>query len=705
MSVKFPDVKDLFEAKSVAVIGASASPGKIGYKLIENIKEDGYKGKLYPVNPKGGEVCGYTIYPTIADIPGEVDIAVVTVPAKNTYDTVVECAQKGVKFLPIITSGFAETGNVAEERRILGLAREAGMRILGPNIFGYFSATASLNATFGPRGIRHGKLAIVTQSGALGIAMVGKSTVEHLGLSAIVSIGNKCDLDEADLLEYFQDQDETKVILLYVEGVQKGERFIEVLKKTTMKKPVVVIKSGRSTRGAMAAASHTGSLAGSDTVFDAIMTQCGVLRAETLKESFNWCRFLAEAPEPQGENAVIITNGGGVGVMATDASEKYGVNLYDDQAKLKEYFAPVTPDFGSTKNPVDITGQAGGKEYSQAIAAALTSPDIHAVMALYCETALFTVDTLSKMICETYTQYKLGQKPIVYSIIGGEAIEACTTSLRPNQAPVWEDVYEAVSCIGALYRWHRYRNQKVQPSADIQMNWKRIEEVIQSARADGRTFLLPHESSVVMAEAGISMPKSGIARSSAEAVAMAKDIGLPVVMKIVSKDIIHKSDAGGVLVNIETEEAVAKAYDTIMANAFKYKADAKIDGIEVNEMIKAKTEVIVGARRDGSFGPTVMFGLGGIYVEVLKDVVFRAWPINKEEARKMVLEIRAHKLMTGARGEKPRDIETIVDTILRLGSLIKNVPAITDMELNPVVVYEEGKGAKALDVRILITEK
>ena len=704
MSVKFPDIKDLFEAKSVAVIGASASPGKIGYKLIENIIEDGYKGKLYPVNPRGGEVLGHTIYPTVADIPGDVDVAVVTVPAKNTFDTVVECGKKGVKFLPIITSGFAETGNVAEEQKILSFSREAGMRILGPNIFGYFSSKCSLNATFGPRGIRHGKLAIVTQSGALGIAMVGRSTVEHLGLSAIVSVGNKCDLDEADLMEYLVEQDETKVILLYVEGVQKGERFIEVLKKTTPRKPVVVIKSGRSARGAQAAASHTGSLAGSDTVFDAIMTQCGVLRAETLTEAFNWCRFLAESPEPKGENVVIITNGGGVGVMATDASEKYGVNLYDNQAKLKEDFGAVTPDFGSTKNPVDITGQAGGKEYSQAIAAALTSPDIHAVMALYCETALFTVDTLSKMICETYTQYKLGEKPIVYSIIGGEAIESCTTGLRPAQTPVWEDVYEAVSCVGALYRWHRYRNRKVEPHTDIQMNWKRIDEVIASARADNRTFLLPHESSVVMREAGISMPKSGIAKTSEEALALGREIGLPVVMKIVSKDIIHKSDAGGVMVNIETEDAVVKAFDTIMANARKYKADAVIDGIEVNEMIKAKTEVIVGARKDASFGPTVMFGLGGIYVEVLKDVVFRAWPIAKDEARKMVMEIRANKLMTGARGEKPRDIDTIVDTILRLGSLIKNVPAITDMELNPVVVYEEGKGVKALDVRILITK-
>ncbi len=705
MSVKLPEVKDLFEAKSVAVIGASASPGKIGFKMVENMVVDGYKGKLYPVNPKGGEVLGYPIYPSITDIPGEVDIAVVTVPAKHTYDSVVECAKKGVKFLPIITSGFAETGNVEEERRILGVAKEAGMRILGPNIFGYFSAKASLNATFGPRNIRHGKLAIVTQSGALGIAMVGRSTLEHIGLSALVSVGNKCDLDEADLLEYFVDQDETKVVLLYIEGVQKGERFIDVLKKTTMKKPVVVIKSGRSTRGAMAAASHTGSLAGSDTVFDAIMNQCGVLRAETLKEAFNWCRFLAEAPEPKGENVVIITNGGGVGVMATDAAEKYSVNLYDNQAKLKEYFAPVTPDFGSTKNPVDITGQAGAKEYSQAIAAALASPDIHGVMALYCETALFTVDSLSKMICETYTQYKLGVKPIVYSIIGGEAIEHCTTSLRPNQTPVWEDVYDAVSCMGALYKWNRFKNTKVEPTADIQMNWKRINEVIQSARDDGRTFLLPHESTVLMNEAGIAMPKNGIAKTSDEALKLSREIGLPVVMKIVSKDIIHKSDAGGVLVGIDSEEGVVKAYETIMANARKYKADAVIDGIEVNEMIKAKTEVIVGARRDATFGPTVMFGLGGIYVEILKDVVFRSWPINKDEARKMVLDIRAAKLLTGARGEKPRDIDTLVDTILRLGSLIKNVPAITDMELNPVVVYEEGKGAKALDVRILITEK
>jgi acyl-CoA synthetase (NDP forming) len=351
-----PDIKDLFEPKSLAVIGAARDENKIGYKILKNILTGGYRGKVYPVNPQGGEILGLQSYRTVEEVNGPVDVASIVIPAKFVFEAVQSCAKKGVKYLTIISSGFSEIGNNEEERRIVSYARDHGMRVLGPNIFGIYSAAASLNATFGSSGIIPGQVAIVTQSGALGIAMIGKAAVENIGLAAIVSVGNKTDVDEADLLEYLVIDPNTKIVLMYIEGVRDGERLIRAVKKTTQKLPVVVIKSGRSERGAIAAASHTGSLAGSDEIFDAIMRQCGVLRAEGVEEAFNWCKFLANTPYPSGENTVIVTNGGGIGVMATDACEKFGVRLYDDMVALKEVFSTVTPEFGSTKNPVDLTG-------------------------------------------------------------------------------------------------------------------------------------------------------------------------------------------------------------------------------------------------------------------------------------------------------------------------------------------------------------
>ncbi len=697
-----PDISLLFEPKSVAVVGASPNRGKIGYKIIENILEDGYKGRLYPVNPKGGEVLGHEIYTSLSAIPDDIDMAVLTIPEKQVFPAVQECAARGVKYLPIITSGFSEVGNIEGERQIVTYAREHGMRVLGPNIFGLYSSRVSLNATFGPRGIKHGKVAILTQSGALGIAMVGKTAVENIGLSAILSMGNKSDIDEADVLEYLVRQDETRIILMYVEGVQKGEKFVQALKAATKVKPVVVIKSGRSKRGAVAAASHTGSLAGADEVFDAIMRQCGVMRAESLKDAFNWCKFLAESPLPEGDNGVIVTNGGGIGVMATDACEKHNVPLYDDAKTLKEIFSPVTPAFGSTKNPVDITGQATGEDYTTALSAGLTRTDLHTVMALYCETALFTPESLTAMIRENSRRYREAGKPILFSIIGGKAIEDSISVLRKEGIPVFDDVYDAVSCMGTLYRYRRHVREPLEADAVADIDLKRVEQAIASARADNRTFLLPLEAHQVARAVGIPMPKSGVARSLDEAVRMAEGIGYPVVMKIVSKDIIHKSDAGGVALDLDDKSEVIDAYQAILHNARRYNAKARIDGVEVSEMIKRSTETIVAARRDAAFGPVVMFGLGGIYVEVMKDVAFRAFPLTLHEARTMVKETRSYPLLLGVRGEKRKDIDGVVDAIVKMGTLISLCPDITDIELNPVVVYEHGQGVKALDVRILL---
>lgn len=703
MSDPYPSIQYLFEPKSIAVIGASHETTKIGYKVVQNIVQSGYQGQIYPINPQAGEVCGQQAYRSVEEIQGDVDVASIVIPARFVFDAVKSCARKKVKFLTIISSGFSEVGNNEEEKRIVTFAKQNGMRVLGPNIFGIYSAEASLNATFGSSNVIPGGVAIITQSGALGIAMIGKTAVENIGLSAIVSVGNKTDVDEADLLEYLIQNQRTKIVLMYIEGVRDGERLIQTLKEVTEKIPVVVIKSGRSERGAIAAASHTGSLAGSDEIFDAIIRQCGVIRAESVEEAFNWCKFLSNHPHPPGENTVIITNGGGIGVMATDACEKFGVKLYDDTNALKEAFASVTPDFGSTKNPVDLTGQAGPVQYDSALREALKSDQIHSVIALYCETAVMDAENLVSMISKSDDQYKEQKKPLVFSIFGGEKTETCLTSLKRTNVAVYGDVYEAVACMGAAYAYYRYRNERSLDVADAVIDAAAIDQIIRGALQEGRTFLLANEGQAVMRAAEIAIPQSRIAHGLDEAVRAAEEIGYPVVMKVVSRDILHKSDAGGVALDLMDKNEVIDAYQAILRNCRAYKAEAVIDGVEVSEMVKMSTETIIGARRDRTFGPVIMFGLGGIYVEVMKDVAFRALPINRKEVMSMVKQIRAYPLLLGVRGEEKKDVDSVVDTIIKVGAIIQKCKLITDIEINPLVVYESGKGVKAVDVRILIT--
>ncbi len=699
------DMSLLFEPKSVAIIGASSKPGKIGYSVVRNIKQGGFRGKIYPVNPQGGEILGTRVYPNIKDIDDSIDVATITVPAKLAFNAVKECADKGVRHIQIITSGFSEIGEVELERKIVEYARSKGSRILGPNIFGVFSASSSYNSTFSASSIMKGHVAILTQSGALGIAMIGRTAIENIGLSTIISTGNKADIDEADCLEYIVNQEQTKVILMYIEGIKEGERFIDAVRAATRMKPVVVIKTGRSKRGAQAAASHTGSLAGADEITDAILKQCGILRAENLQEAFDWCKFLADAPVPRGPNGVIVTNGGGVGVMATDACEKYGVELYDDQVILKEVFAPATPDFGSLKNPIDITGSADSAAYALALSAPAKSGQMHNTMALYCETATFDSENLIPMIRETYNNHMASGTPVVYAIIGGESVRNAIDVLSREKVPVYPDPYEAISCMGALYRYHNFNLERDDSVDEASIDTAVIEKVIDGALAENRSFLLANEGQEVMRAAGIMIPGAAIAKNINEAVRQAEIIGYPVVMKIMSRDILHKSDAGGVALDILNKNEVLDAYEAIMRNCKSYKPDAVIDGIEICEMVKKGTELIIGARKDPQMGPIVMCGLGGIYVEVMKDVSFRYAELNRREVVKMLSEVRSYSLLLGVRGEDQKDIDAVVDTIIKTATIIRRINRITDIEINPVVVYEKGRGLKAVDVRILISKQ
>jgi acetyl coenzyme A synthetase (ADP forming)-like protein len=698
-----PDIKYLFEPASVAIIGASRDSNKIGYKFIENINASGYKGKLYPINPEGGEILGYKVYKTMSEIEGDVDMACIIIPAKYCMEAVKNCAEKKVKFAVIIASGFSEIGNSAEERKIVSYAREHGMRILGPNVFGVYSSAASLNATFGPINVRPGHVAVITQSGAIGIGMMGKTVTENIGLSAIISVGNKSDVDDSDLLEYLLEQESTKIILMYIEGVTNGARLVNMLKYATTKKPIIVIKSGRSRRGAMAAASHTSSLAGEDKVFDDIIRQCGVMRSESIHDALNWCHYVASSPVPTGENTVIITNGGGIGVLAADACEKFNVSLYDDMSDLTKTFQAVIPPFGSLKNPVDLSGQASAAFYDSALGAALENSSIHAVICLACQTALFDPQGFSEIVKKRYPEYNKA-KPVVFSLFGGAKIQEAINGFQELDIPAFQDVYEAVSLLGAMYSNFRTRSAQLEKNMEIELDVSKIEEIIAKVRADHRNFLLAAEAQAIMNIAGIAIPKSHLARNLDEAVRQAEQTGYPVVMKVVSKDIIHKSDAGGVALDLANKAEVIDAYQAIMHSVREYRPGALIEGIQVDEMVQREIETIVGARRDPAFGPTVMFGLGGIYVEVMKDIAFRAFPLSRGETLKMISQIRSYPLLLGVRGEKRKDIECVAETIIKVGTILQKCTDISDIELNPLVVYDQGSGVRAVDVRILLSQ-
>lgn len=696
-------IKYLFEPKSIAVIGASATEGKIGNSVLKNIIENGYEGKVYPVNPRETELLGLKAHPSVSAIGKEVDAASICIPAKFVFDAVKDCVDSGVKQIQIITSGFSEIGEHELENKIVEYAASAGTRILGPNIFGVYSAAANLNATFTATETVKGNVAILTQSGALGIAMMGKTAAVNLGLSVMVSLGNKSDINEADCLDYIREDPNTGVVFMYIEGIKDGERFIEALEKTTRVKPVIILKSGRSKRGAMAAASHTGSLAGSDEVFDAIIKQCGALRAESLEDAFYWCSYLAASPLPPGDNTVIVTNGGGIGVMATDACEKYGITLYDDQETLKSIFDPATPEFGSTRNPIDITGSAASKDYLLALSAPATAKNIHSTVALYCETATFDTENLAPMIRDTWKKHIAEGKPAVYAIVGGKGVTSAMEELQSENIPVYGDVDEAVSALSVGYRYRAYRETRDEKAEWSSININEIEKIIDEAQADGRTFLLANESAAIMNAAGIPVPKSRIAQNIDQAVEYAECLGYPLVMKVVSRDILHKSEAGGVALDLDDKEEIIDAFEAIRQSSLAYNPSAVIDGFEITEQVTEGTEIIVGARRDPAFGPVVMCGLGGIYVEVMKDVVFRALPLNRREIVGMLEEIKTYPLLLGVRGEKRKDIEGLVDTIIKVGTIIDRCSRITDIEINPVVVYEQEQGLKAIDTRILIS--
>ena len=692
----------LLTPKSVAIVGASSTPGKIGHTVVKNLLESKYQGGIYPINPGSKEILGFQCYASVLDVDDPIDAAIITVPAKFVSQVIDDCGKKGVKGLIVITSGFSEVGLVDLEKELVSKAHSYGMRLIGPNVVGILSNSDNFNGSFAPFLPLKGTASLVTQSGALLIGIDTATFMKGIGFEKLISIGNMADVDFADLIEWLDQDEHTTCISLHVEGFKDGRNLIEVGKKVV--KPIVALKAGVSAHGAAAAASHTGSLAGAASIYRAAFAQAGIIQAEDLDNLLDRTLVLSMQPPLKGENVLIITNGGGVGVLGTDAAEKYGIPLKfapdDVQEDLKKYM----PEFGSAKNPVDLTGMAGNEWYHDSVKSSYSHPWVDGLVVLYCETAMTDPMGIAQAIKEAVTESGIKGKPIIASYVGGERSAKAMRWLVENGIPAFSAPDVALNAMAALREYELIRQSNIdKPYPMHNTNKSAAIKVIDAAKTAGRKTLTEIEAKQVFDAYGLPITQSKLATTEDEAVSFAKEIGFPIVMKIVSPDILHKSDAGGVKVDVRDEKGIRDGFQTIMKNAKAFKADANIHGIVIQEMAPWGTEVILGSVNDPTFGPTVMFGLGGIFVEVLKDVTFRVAPFSKNQAMGMINEIKAAPILSGVRGEKPRDRDMLAETICKYANMVIDLKDfISESDANPILVYEEGKGLKVADARIIL---
>jgi acetyl coenzyme A synthetase (ADP forming)-like protein len=686
--------------RSVAVIGASREPGKVGHRVLRNIIAGGFEGEVYPVNPKADEILGIRCYRSVVEIPDDVELGVIVVPAKLVPGVVEECGRKGVKGVVVISAGFSETGmeGLELERELVGICRQYGMRMLGPNCLGIINTWWKINASFSGASPMPGNIALVSQSGALGSAILNWAINRNVGLSNFVSVGNEADLTFADFVEALAEEDRVRVIGLYVEGVKEGRRFVDVCEKVVRKKPIVALKAGKTEVGMKAVMSHTGSLAGSDVAFTEACRKAGVIRVGRMEELFELVTGFGTQPPMRGRSVLIVTNGGGPGVLAADACEESGLQMPLLEEEIREKLRESLPPHASVHNPIDLVGDADALRYRVALTAGLRSEKINGAIVIVTPQAMTPVEEIAAEILKIKREF--GDKPIlpVFMGISGSPIEI----LRKNGLPNFEFPESAAFVMRKMYDYFVTVTapEEEPPMKDI--DERAIAEVLEKASRERRVVLTIEECMKVAEACGIRMPPAGVAKSREEAVKVAERIGYPVVLKVVSPDIIHKTDVGGVVLNVKSAEEVERSYDTILRRVRVTMPEARIAGVLVCKMVLTGKEVIVGSVRDVQFGPLVMFGLGGIYVNFLRDVSHRLCPVTQKEAAEMVREIRAYPLLAGVRGEAPADIEALVDVILRVSSVMQRFERIMEMEINPLCVYEKGKGCLAVDIRITV---
>lgn len=690
---------------SIAVIGASEKPG-VGRAIFSNIKK-GYNGKIYPVNPSNPTVFDLKAYKSVLDIPDNIDLAVVATPNKTVPSVMEEVGKKGISGAIIVTAGFKEVDaeGAKLEKEVATVAAKYGTRIIGPNCLGIMSLSPEnmMNATFLKITPEYGGIALVSQSGAICAATVEDAIAQRIGFSKVFSMGNKVDMDENDVLELLADDVETRVIAMYLEDVHDGRRFMKVARKITKenKKPIIVLKAGRTPEGAKAAMSHTGALMGSDEAYDALFDQTGVIRVDTMQSLFELATAFSKQSIPaDGSGVVIVSNAGGPAIISTDICAKDHLKMADISAS-KEAISKIIPPHGSARNPVDIVGDADYNRFEKVLVELLSNNSVGAIVTMCTPSATLDYTDLAKTIVRTSKGTK---KTMLAALMGLAEGEENKKVMSDGDIPHFMYAEPAIETLAAMYRFGEWVSREEESPMKFQADTEKVRRILDEVRREGRRNLLEEEGYEVLQAYRFQTPKSYLAKTEDEAGEAANNIGYPVVMKIVSPQIIHKSDAGGVKIGLNNVQEVKNSYNDIIQNTRKYNKDALINGVLIQEMVGSGKETIIGAKRDPLFGPLLMFGLGGIYVEVLKDVTFRIAPITEQDATEMIESIRSIKLLKGARGAKPSDLKAVRENLQKLSQLVTDFPEIEEFDMNPLLVFEAGSGAKAVDVRIGLTK-
>jgi len=687
--------------KSIAIIGASDKRGSVGATITSNIM-NGFKGTVFPISPTRETVFYKKAYKTVLEVPKPIDLAVIVIKNTLVADVLEECGKKKVKGVIIITAGFKEVDEegAKREQQIKDIAKKYNIQIIGPNCLGVMNLDPKtmMNSTFLKVTPKSGKIALVSQSGAICAALVEDASAQGIGFSAVVSLGNKAAMSEVDVLKMLAEHKQTRVIVMYLEDMGNGQEFLKVCKNITkkLKKPVLVLKSGRSPEGAKAAMSHTGALMGSDEIYEALLKQSGAIRVDTMEELFDYATAFSKQPLPTGGDLVIVSNAGGPAIISTDACSKLKIKMANIDS-IRPKIDAVIPPWGSSRNPVDIVGDADFNRFRNVLERVLNHPKVGSVISMCTPSGTLNYDKLANVIVEMSKKYK---KTMLASLMGLDEGITNREILAAGDVPYYNYAEGAIRTLAAMLKFSDWVKSPEGKIKQFKVNKAKAKKIFDKVKKEKRPNLLEEEGHEVLRAYGLPLPKSALAKTEDEAISLAKKIGYPVVMKIASPQIIHKSDAGGVRINLTNDNEIRDAFKTIIKNAKKYSKDAEIKGVLIVEMVKGGKEMIIGSKLEPGFGPVIMLGMGGIYVEVLKDVTFKLAPITSKEADDMISEIKTQKLLQGVRGEKPSDISKLSECIQRLSQLVTDFKEIKELDMNPVLVMEEGKGCKILDVRI-----
>jgi len=694
-------LEKFFNPKTVAIVGASTREGKIGHILVKNMLKYGYKGRIFPINPKASEILGLKTYTSLKTVNEPIDLAAIAVHPPDVLDTIKQCGEKGIKSAIVISAGFKEASSEGArlEQELKKIAKECGVRVLGPNCVGLIDTNSKVNASFALGMPEEGNIAFFSQSGAMCIAVLDWALGQRIGFSKFISLGNMMDISEIDMLIALGEDENTRVILGYLEGVNDGRTFMQLAEEVSRKKPIILIKSGITSAGAKAVSSHTGSLAGSESAYQAAFKQSGVIRARTITELFNYAIAFASQPLPEGPRVAVLTNSGGPGIVAADACEGSYLQLARISPQTAEKLRSFLPPMASFYNPIDIVGDAHVERYEKALDILMADKDVDAALVLLTPTATIEVKETAKTVIE---HAKNKEKPILCSFMGEVQIEKGIKLLKKHGIPNYLCPEDAISVLEKMWQREHWLSSPKKEYPQIVAERSRVRYLLEIAKREEHFHLTEDKAKEILKAYGFVLPKTRLARTKEEAAAAAKAIDLPVAMKIVSPDVSHKTDVGGVILDLKSIKEVKEAFTEIMLSMKSKVPKAAIYGISVQEMIQDAKETIIGFAHDPQFGPVLMFGLGGIYVEILKDVTFRVVPISKQEAMEMIREVKAYPLLRGVRGEPAADINALINGLLGLAQLALDFPEILEAEINPFLVKSDQNGAVAVDARLTI---